>query len=520
MNNIIDRLILPYEKSSYEILGRVRAFLQFTTALVPILVVFFIVMNVLGRRSLFHSLNIAIYIISICIAISLVLTARGYFNAAVTVFALAAMLGLANNMHGTESTGSPVRFLPAVASLLLPVSFCTLFSHRYVLVGMTALAETLAVVGIAFTGTVPGELKGIVIGSMSLIIVIIGLIGYLINRINDSARKMRIDENAREREKSLADNTSMLESLKDVSKKLDESSRLLSEYSAMFAGNIQSQAASIEEVTATIEQISAGADSANGGAEAQASAIESLSGLIGELASVTADMEARMTETRSLTQEISRTAESGATHIGGMNRSMQEIGDTSRQMTGILAIINDISDRINLLSLNASIEAARAGEHGRGFAVVADEIGKLADQTSTSVKEIDALIKKSENEIAAGLVTVKETVEVLRKTIDGVGISNSMMENMNTGMRKYVQSNDSVRRETERISVRSDEIRNTMHEQKLAAEEVVGTITAVNGISQENAMSAGEITRQAERIAAMAFDLKDKIAGFDPQWSV
>lgn len=71
-----------------------------------------------------------------------------------------------------------------------------------------------------------------------------------------------------------------------------------------------------------------------------------------------------------------------------------ELLDTKSKSIGqIVTVINEISEQTNLLSLNASIEVARAGEAGRGFGVVASEIRKLSEQTLSSAKKIDLIIK-------------------------------------------------------------------------------------------------------------------------------
>ena len=71
--------------------------------------------------------------------------------------------------------------------------------------------------------------------------------------------------------------------------------------------------------------------------------------------------------------------------------------EKSNEMSNFIQVINDIADRVNLLSLNASIEAARAGEYGKGFAVVAQEISKLADATTQNSKQISGIIGQNKS---------------------------------------------------------------------------------------------------------------------------
>jgi len=215
-----------------------------------------------------------------------------------------------------------------------------------------------------------------------------------------------------------------------------------------------------------------------------------------------------------VTRDITGYATEGEKSLQSMNESMQKINSSSAEMTNIVGIINDISDRINLLSLNAAIEAARAGDAGRGFAVVADEISKLADQTQSSIKEIDSHIKINNNEIIRGASTVGDAVSTISKIIDGVNSINTMIDEISGQMAHQQNLNSQVNAEAEHVINRSDEMKMATEEQKIAVTEIALSISSVNELTQSNSAGAERLFGHAKHVREQAEHLMNEMFGF------
>ncbi|HSA16114.1 MAG TPA: 7TM diverse intracellular signaling domain-containing protein [Spirochaetota bacterium] len=130
--------------------------------------------------------------------------------------------------------------------------------------------------------------------------------------------------------------------------------------------------------------------------------------------------------TESVTDSINHITQSNTeteTALRGLLGKMDLINSGGKSIDEFMNIIDDITDRINLLSLNAAIEAARAGEHGRGFAVVADEIGKLALATSDNSKQISSRVTSIIKDITEGTTLMNRTKGQLELTF---GIMNTI----------------------------------------------------------------------------------------------
>ncbi len=511
LKKIEEYFLLPYIVSPFIIQQKSKTFLYFNSIIIAFIPLLITAIQIYTPRSILTPLFMVMLGIIGVSAVTLGILRMGYYNTAVNTLVLVDLVGFGlYAIFGTMKFNIGV--LTTNYAFLIFIVFSMLFCKKTMTIIVSTIILFISIASFSTTSLLTPDEIQISIINFIFELCIISSLAYLTTRIYDKTHeKLNIEVENKEHYTRL---DTLLDSITKITTDLDDASRLMSATATNFTDNAQNQAASAEEVTATVEEISAGVESVAGSAMDQMHSMMSLMKKLAELSGVSKDMESKIKDTLSLAENIAKQAKLGENSLVEMNEGILKISSSSNQMTGIIGIINDISDQINLLSLNAAIEAARAGDAGRGFAVVADQISKLADQTSSSVKEIDTLIKASDTEITKGLIIVKNTVETNTHIIEGVNAINVMVNTISEFMRRQIQTNTEVNDEADTVRARSEEIKDASAEQKNASVEIVKSIAIISELTQQNAAGAEEMLCNAEEISTIAGNLNKKVNEF------
>ena len=268
----------------------------------------------------------------------------------------------------------------------------------------------------------------------------------------------------------------------DIGRSAAHISTSLQKLSETFKGllvEVQRMASASSQVENAISQV---AD----GAKEQLSATQEISQQMQENSDISNDVNEKARNTSDMAREAAKISDHGKSESIEMMRVVEKIENNSEEIGKISDLIDEIAQQTNMLSLNASIEAARAGEQGRGFSVVATEVGKLAERSGSSVKDISELTEVARNEASGGAERMKELKEEMEKISETINSVEKMML----------------------------EIVNQSNEQKDKNTSVQNSISNLTQIGENNSVAAEEISASMIELSNIANNTKNKVSEF------
>ncbi|MFC5711328.1 methyl-accepting chemotaxis protein [Thalassorhabdus alkalitolerans] len=302
----------------------------------------------------------------------------------------------------------------------------------------------------------------------------------------------------------------------------------ISSTSTEVAASAEQLTASTEETTRATDEISSSIQQIAGGTEAQLKSATQSSAIITDISKGMERITTNIQDVNSTTQETADRAEKGTEVLhqtisqmttieettSSTSSYVQELGQKSKEIGEIISLINAVSDQTNLLALNAAIEAARAGEHGKGFAVVADEVRKLAEQSGSSAKQINQIIRDIQAGIENSVKSMTEGKIAVKEGMTLVGEAGLSFEEIMKAVQNISRQVEDVTSAVEEVRAGTESVVQTISETTRISNDSSSFSQNVAAAAEEQSASMEEISDATTTLASMAEDLQKSATTF------
>jgi methyl-accepting chemotaxis protein len=248
-------------------------------------------------------------------------------------------------------------------------------------------------------------------------------------------------------------------------------------------GNIKMAAT---EVTSASAEISTSTTDLSQRTEEQAASLEQTSASMEQISATVKKNAENAQQANAFAAETSAVAERGGSVVGNAVTAMARIEESSRKISDIITVIDEIARQTNLLALNAAVEAARAGEAGRGFAVVASEVRSLAQRSSQAAKDIKDLITNSNGQVKDGVDLVNKAGESLNEIVASI----------------------------KKVATIVGDIANASIEQSTGLEQINKALSQMDEVTQQNSALVEENAATAKTLQQQAKSMDQRVASF------
>ena len=296
--------------------------------------------------------------------------------------------------------------------------------------------------------------------------------------------------------------TDIISSIKNDSNTLLNASEQLSEKTSDTSNHVEQMEKAVGEIAIGAGSQAEETQDATENIIVMGNMIEETVDELGSLSESAKSMKERGEAAIKALRELQATNEKTSESIDIIYEQTNVTNESAQKIKEATALITNIAEETNLLSLNASIEAARAGEQGRGFAVVAAQIQKLAEQSNESAKQIERIILSLIEDSDKSVTTMNEVKEIMEQQSENVANTNTQVMNLLQDVEESLAGIEEVVEKTNRINE--------------ARSSVVDTVQNLSAIAQENAASSQETSASVTEISSIvgeiannAVDLKD-----------